>query len=82
VTSRSGTVFQVEPKSLTPHEVGVHGTPSDVANVGEIAAVVSGPPEQLTMVDAQFGQISGVVTIPGAHASATAVAFRAGRLGR
>jgi Protein kinase domain len=75
VTSRSGIVFQVEPKSLTPHEVGVHGTPSDVANVGEIAAVVSGPPEQLTMVDAQFGQISGVVTIPGAHASATAVAF-------
>src|SRR5919197_1160268 len=75
VTTRAGTVFQVDPKSLTPHEVRVGGTPSDVANVGDLAAVVSGPPEQVTMVDAQFGQISGVVNVPGARAPATAVAF-------
>ena len=75
VTTRAGTVFQVDPKSLTPHKVRVRGTPSDVANVGDLAAVVSGPPEYVTMVDAQFGQISGVVNVPGAHAPATAVAF-------
>lgn len=75
VTTRSGTVFQIEPKSLTSHEVRVRGTPSDVANVGDLAAVVSGPPEQVTMVDAQFGQISGVVEVPGARVPATAVAF-------
>jgi Protein kinase domain len=75
VTSRSGAVFQVEPSSLNRHEVRVRGTPSDVANVGDLAAVISGPPEQVTMVDAQFGQISGVVEVPGARASATAVAF-------
>lgn len=75
VTTRSGTVFQIEPKSLTSHEVRVRGTPNDVANVGDLAAVVSGPPEQVTMVDAQFGQISGVVEVPGARVPATAVAF-------
>jgi YVTN family beta-propeller protein len=75
VTSRSGTVFQIEPRSLTLHEVRVHGTPSDVANVGDLAAVVSGPPEQVTMIDAQFGQIGGVVEVPGARLPATAVAL-------
>jgi hypothetical protein len=75
VTSRSGTVFQVEPKTLTRHEVRVQGKPSDVANVGDIAAVVSGPPGQVTMVDAQFGQISGVVVVPAARLPATAVVF-------
>ncbi len=74
VTTRAGTVFEIDPKSLTPHRVRVRGTPSDVANVGDLAAVVSGPPEQVTMIDAQFGQISGVVKVPGAGSSATAVA--------
>jgi DNA-binding beta-propeller fold protein YncE len=46
-----------------------------VADVGDLAAVVSGPPEKLTMIDAQFGQISGVVEVPAARASGTAVAF-------
>jgi len=75
VTTRSGSVYQVDPRSLTPHRVGVLGTPSDVADVGDLAAVVSGPPEQVTMIDAQFGQISGVVKLPAAHMSGTAVAF-------
>jgi Protein kinase domain len=75
VTSRSGAVFQIDPKSLTRHKVRVRGTPSDVANVGDLAAVVSGPPEQVTMVDAQFGQISAVVKVPGARVPAAAVAF-------
>jgi hypothetical protein len=75
VTSRTGAVFQVDPKSLTRHEVRVDGTPSDVADVGDLAAVVSGPPEQVTMIDAQFGQASGDVEIPDAGASGTAVTF-------
>jgi YVTN family beta-propeller protein len=74
VTTQASTVFQVDPKSLTPHKIHVRGTPSDVANIGDLAAVVSGPPEQVTMIDAQFGQISGVVEFV-AHAPATAVAF-------
>jgi YVTN family beta-propeller protein len=75
VTTRTGAVFQVEPRSMTRHAVNVRGTPSDVADVGGLAAVVSGPPEQVTMVDAQFGQISGVVDVPGEGVPATAVAF-------
>jgi predicted Ser/Thr protein kinase len=75
VTTRAGAVFEVDPKLLTPHKVRVRGTPSDVANVGDLAAVVSGPPERVTMVDAGFGQISGVVDVPDARAPATAVAF-------
>jgi Protein kinase domain len=75
VTTRAGAVFQVEPRSLTTHRVPVGGTPSDVADVGDLAAVVSGPPERVTIVDAQFGQISGVVDVPGGGTPATAVAF-------
>jgi Protein kinase domain len=75
VTTRSGIVSQVDPRSLTQHRVRVLGTPSDVADVGDLAAVVSGPPEQLTIIDAQFGQISNVVELPTGRASATAVAF-------
>jgi Protein kinase domain len=75
VTTRAGSVFEIDPKSLTPHNVRVRGTPSDVANVGDLAAVVSGPPEQVAMVDAEFGQISGIVEVPGARVPATAVAF-------
>ena len=75
VTTRTGMVYQVDPKSLTRHTVRVLGTPSDVANVGDLAAVVSGPPEQVTMIDAQFGQISGVVELPAARAPAAVVAF-------
>ena len=74
-TTRGGTVFQIDPKSLASHKVRVAATPSDVADVGDLAAVVSGPPEQVTMIDAQFGQISGVVRVPGARVPATAVAF-------
>ena len=75
VTTRAGSVFQIDPKSLTQHEVHVGGTPSDVADVGDLAAVVSGSPERVTMIDAQFGQISGFVEVPGARAPATAVAY-------
>jgi YVTN family beta-propeller protein len=74
IATRTGTVIQVDPGTLAPHEVRVTGTPSDVADVGDIAAVVSGPPARVTMIDAQFGQISGVVEVPRGRAPATAVA--------
>jgi Protein kinase domain len=77
VTTRGGSVFQVDPTSLARHEVRIAGTPTDVADVGALAAVVSGPPERVTIIDSQFGQISGVVDVsaPGLAAPATAVAF-------
>ena len=75
VTTRSGTVWEIDPKTLTPHSVRVNGPPTDVANVGDLAAVVSGPPERVTMVDAEFGQISNVVEVPDGRTPATAVAF-------
>jgi serine/threonine-protein kinase len=75
VTTFDGTVSEVDPKTLSSHTVRVRGTPSDVANVGNLAAVVSGPPEQVTMIDAEFGQISNVVEVPGADRPATASAF-------
>jgi DNA-binding beta-propeller fold protein YncE/tRNA A-37 threonylcarbamoyl transferase component Bud32 len=75
VTRAGGTVSQIDPKTLAVHTVQVQGRPTDVANVGDLAAVVSGPPERVTMVDAGFGQISDSFGIPTARASATAVAF-------
>src|ERR671937_2496922 len=78
VTRAGGTVSQIDPKTLAVHTVQVQGRPTDVANVGDLAAVVSGPPERVTMVDAGFGQISDSFGIPTARASATAVAFGRG----
>jgi YVTN family beta-propeller protein len=75
VTRADGTVSEIDPKTLAVHTVRVQGRPTDVANVGDLAAVVSGPPERVTMIDAGFGQISNSFVISDARASATAVAF-------
>jgi predicted Ser/Thr protein kinase len=77
VTGADGTVSQVEPRSMSVHRVPVRGTPSDVADVGDLAAVVSGPPEAVTVIDAQFGRISGTVSLPssGSPSRGTAVAY-------
>jgi YVTN family beta-propeller protein len=75
VTSLSGTVSEIDPTTLATHTIHVQATPTDVANVGDLAAVVSGRPERVTMVDAGFGQISGSFGLPGGKASATAVAY-------
>jgi tRNA A-37 threonylcarbamoyl transferase component Bud32 len=75
VTSVGGNVSQIDPKTLAAHAVRVGGTPSDVADVGTLAAVVSGPPERVTMIDAAVGQISNFVDLPRGQASATAVVF-------
>jgi tRNA A-37 threonylcarbamoyl transferase component Bud32 len=75
VTSLGGKVSEVDPETLVAHTIHVRGTPSDVADVGDLAAVVSGPPERVTMIDAGFGQISNFVELAGGHASATAVVY-------
>jgi tRNA A-37 threonylcarbamoyl transferase component Bud32/streptogramin lyase len=75
VTIRTGAVFEIDPTSLREHTVRVAGTPTDVADDGDLAAVVSGPPETVTMIDAGFGRVSDVVAVPRGGAPATAVAF-------
>jgi streptogramin lyase len=71
VTRADGKVSQVEPKTLTPHTVPVHGVATDVADDGNLAAVVSGPPHQVTMIDAAYGKVSNVVLLPGRGGAAT-----------
>jgi streptogramin lyase len=79
VTAADGAVSQVEPRSMSVHRVRVRGTPTDVADVGELAAVVSGPPGAVTVIDAQFGRISGSVPLPSSGSSSTGTAVAYGR---
>jgi len=78
VTGSDGTVSQIEPRSMSVHRIRVGGTPSDVADVGNLAAVVSGPPGAVTMIDAQFGLKSGSVALP-SSGSSTGTAVATGR---
>jgi DNA-binding beta-propeller fold protein YncE len=77
VTGLGGRVSEVEPRSSSVKRIRVRGTPSDVADIGDLAAVVSGPPHAVTMIDAQFGRISGSVPLgsPAFSKSGTAVAY-------
>ncbi len=79
VTGTGGRVSEVDPKSLGINRIRVRGTPSDVANIGDLAAVVSGPPGAVTMIDAQFGLISGSVALPSSESSSTGTAVAYGR---
>src|SRR5262249_57659093 len=54
--------------------VNVQPVATDVADDGNLAAVVSGPPEQVTMIDAAFGKVSNVVVLADGGAPATAAA--------
>src|SRR5262249_14248458 len=69
VTSANGAVSQVDPRTLLAHTVHVQGAASDVADDGDLAAVVSGPPEHVTMVDAGAGVIGSLVKLPAGHAA-------------
>lgn len=71
VTRVGGRVSQIDPKTLTHHTVAVQAAATDVADDGNLAAVVSGPPEQVTMIDAAYGKVSNVVVLPGGHSAAT-----------
>ena len=66
VTNMGGTVSEIDPGSATAKVIRVGGTAVDVADVGGLAAVVSGPPSNsVTVIDASYGEISGVVPLPG-----------------
>jgi Protein kinase domain len=77
VTSGDGTVSVIDPVSSSVHRVHVSGKPTGVADVGSLAAVVTGPPRAaVTMVDAQFGKVSNVVRLAGPPvATASAIAY-------
>jgi YVTN family beta-propeller protein len=64
---------------MTVNRIRVRGTPSDVADVGQLAAVVSGPPGEVTMIDAQFGRKSGSVPLSSSGPSSTGTAVAYGR---
>jgi len=70
VTRAGGKVSQIDPKTLPPHTVSVPAEAADVADGGNLAAVVSGPPEQVTMIDAAYGKVSNVVALPGGRFAA------------
>jgi tRNA A-37 threonylcarbamoyl transferase component Bud32/streptogramin lyase len=76
VTSSEGTVSEVDPSSQSVRRIPVRGRAGDVANVGDLVAVVSGSPRAVTMVDAEFGAPAEPVSLPGRPSSTgTAVAF-------
>ena len=77
VTSRDRIVSEIEPRSSAIARIPVGGAPADIADVGNLAAVVTGPPSDgVTMIDAQFGQISNVVPLAGrARQAARATAY-------
>lgn len=79
VTHMGGTVSEIDPGSATAKTIRVGGTAVDVADVGSLAAVVSGPPSNsVTVIDASYGEISGVVPLPGLPTvSSTAASFGA-----
>ena len=79
VTHMGGTVSEIDPGSATAKVIRVAGTAVAVADVGSLAAVVSGPPSNsVTVIDASYGEISGVVPLPGVPtAASTATSFGA-----
>ena len=73
--SPDGTVSEIDPKTSTVYPIHVDGAPTDISNVGNLAAVVAGPPKDtVTIIDAGYGGISGVVVLPGAPSAPATVA--------
>jgi tRNA A-37 threonylcarbamoyl transferase component Bud32 len=79
VTSSDGTVSEVDPTSMSARRIPVHGTPGDVADVGDLAAVVTGSPRAVTMIDAEFGAAAQPVPLPGRPSPSTGTAVAFGR---
>jgi YVTN family beta-propeller protein len=75
ITRAGGKVSQIDPKTLTPHTVDVHPAATDVGDDGNLAAVVSGPPEQVTMIDAAYGKVGNVVRLPHGGPAATVAVY-------
>jgi tRNA A-37 threonylcarbamoyl transferase component Bud32 len=75
VTGLGGRVSEIDPRTMTVNRIRVVGTPSDVADIGDLAAVVT--PAAVTIIDAQFGEVSGQVPLRASQKppSGAAVAF-------
>jgi YVTN family beta-propeller protein len=75
VTGVGGRVSEIDPRLSTINRIRVVGTPSDVADIGDLAAVVT--PAAVTIIDAQFGEVSGEVPLRVSQepVSGAAVAF-------
>ena len=78
VTTLGGRVAEIDPRASTMKRIQVSGTPSDVADIGDLAAVVSGPPGEVTIIDAQFGRKSGTIRLPSSVPSPTGTAVALG----
>lgn len=73
--SPDGTVSEIDPKTSAVYPIQVGGAPADISNVGNLAAVVAGPPKDtVTIIDSAYGEISGVVALPRAPSAAATVA--------
>jgi YVTN family beta-propeller protein len=77
VTSLDGTVSQIDPQTLASTVIRVRGVPGDVADVGNLAAVVGAAPRTtVTMIDAATGTPATPLSVPGgASASPVATAW-------
>jgi DNA-binding beta-propeller fold protein YncE len=70
VADRGGKVSEIDPGTSTVYPIRVGGAPTDISHVGNLAAVVAGPPrDTVTLVDATFGGISWVRALPGQPSS-------------
>ena len=78
VAAAPGKVAVLDPATLAAHIVRIQGAPSDISNIGDLLAVVVGPPANTaTVLDAQFAGTTAVIRLPGVG-SASAVAAALG----
>jgi YVTN family beta-propeller protein len=66
VAAGPGKVAVLDPRTLVAHVVRIHGLPRDIADIGNLLAVVVGPPANTaTVLDAQFAGTTAVIRLPG-----------------
>jgi DNA-binding beta-propeller fold protein YncE len=74
VAGLDGVVSQIDPRTSKPYPIRVGGTPHEISHIGGLATVVSGPPKNtVTIIDGAYGDISGVVRLPGRSRAAAVV---------
>src|SRR5262245_25769859 len=79
VAAGPGKVAVLDPGTLAPHVVRIQGAPRDIANIGNLLTVVSGPPANTaTVLDAQFAGTTAVIRLPGAGSSSAVAAALGG----
>jgi DNA-binding SARP family transcriptional activator len=75
VAGRDGTVSEIDPMTSTVYPIRLGGAPVGISHVGNLAAVVAGPPRgTVTLIDATFAGINWVRSLPGAPSAPPASA--------